>query len=253
MYDVIYKPINKKKFPALYVIIQNKQKTNNMNYNNKTILLALATTTASAVKLRSQNIFGDIADYTNEAILKPVGNAFEDAGEWVEGAAEDAGEWVVGAAEDVGDATEDAFNTITDFGNDLVLAVDEDVTVALDEMNTAFTDIGNFANDIFLDSNLMPDLAYDIETGIIDPTDEMLEDMWNGVYDGLEDAGDAMVDAGNWIADGAEAGAEAVGDAFVGAGDAIIGTEAAALEAVGIDTAVLSAEEIALLTAAVIL
>ena len=162
MYDVIYKPINKKKFPALYVIIQNKQKTNNMNYNNKTILLALATTTASAVKLRSQNIFGDIADYTNEAILKPVGNAFEDAGEWVEG-----------AVEDVGEATVDAFNTITDFGNDLVLAVDEDVTVALDEMNTAFTDIGNFANDIFLDPNLMPDLAYDIETGIIDPTDEM--------------------------------------------------------------------------------
>ena len=49
MYDVIQLPINKKKFRALYVIIQTNYKTNKMSYNNKTIILALAAVTASAV------------------------------------------------------------------------------------------------------------------------------------------------------------------------------------------------------------
>ena len=83
MYDVIHLPINKKKIEALYVIIQNKLKTNNMTYNNKTIIFALATASASAVKLRTMNVWDDIGD------------AFEDAGDWIVGAADDTADIVV--------------------------------------------------------------------------------------------------------------------------------------------------------------
>ena len=223
-----------------------------MNYNNKTIILALAAATASAVKLRSMTIFDDMAD----AIVD---------------AADDVGDWVVGAAEDVGEATEDAFNTILDFGNDIGLAVNEEVNVAIDEMDEAFLDIGNFANDLFLDPNMIPDLTYDIEKGIIDPTDELLEYLWTQPEAVIDDVGDAFVDAGNWIVDEADdvgdafedAGdwivgeADVVGDAIVDAadvaGDAIMTSEAYALSELGIDVAAMSAEEIALVAAAILI
>merc|ERR1712156_318747 len=72
-------------------IIQNKLKTNNMTYNNKTIIFALATASASAVKLRTMNVWDDI------------GGAFDDAGDWIVGAFDDAGDWIVGAADDTAD------------------------------------------------------------------------------------------------------------------------------------------------------
>ena len=205
-----------------------------MNYNNKTIILALAAVTASAVKLRSMTIFDDMAD----AIVD---------------AADDVGDWVVGAAEDVGEATEDAFNAILDFGNDIELAVNEEVNVAIDEMDEAFLDIGNFANDLFLDPNMIPDLAYDIEEGIIDPTDELLEYLWTQPEAVIDDVGDAFVDAGDWIVGEADVVGDAIVDAADVAGDAIMTSEAYALSELGIDVAAMSAEEIALVAAAILI
>ena len=86
-----------------------------------------------------------------------------------------------------------------DLGNDIVLAVNEEATVALDEMNTAFTAVDEMANDILLDVNAIPDLAYNVETGIIDGVNEAGEVIENAaneaeeaIVDGVNEAGEAI-------------------------------------------------------------
>ena len=61
---------------------------------------------------------------------------------------------------------------------------------------------------------------------------------------------DAFVEAGDFITDAVAPVGDAivdVGDAIVGAGEVLVGGEAAALEAIGIDTALMTSEEIAAL------
>jgi len=83
--------------------------------SNKTITIAAvgfasANALALQAKLRaqveSQDIFGDIADWTEGAV--------NDAGSWAEGAVNDAVNWTEGAFTDAADWTEQAF---TDAGN----------------------------------------------------------------------------------------------------------------------------------------
>ena len=67
-----------------------------MTYNNKTIIFALATASASAVKLRTMNVWDDIGD------------AFEDAGDWIVGAANDTADILATFMEDDDQAYYDA-------------------------------------------------------------------------------------------------------------------------------------------------
>merc|ERR1712083_313392 len=86
---------------------------NNMSYKHKTIIIAIAAVTSSAIKLRSKTIFDDI------------GHAFEDAGEWIEGAAEDVGDVIVEAAEGVGDVVVEAAEGVGEAVADVVDVTDE--------------------------------------------------------------------------------------------------------------------------------
>ena len=69
-----------------------------MNIRNITLTIG-AVSSASAVRLQSQDIFSDMGDWFS--------GAAEDVGDWTVGAVGDIGDWTVGAAEDIGDWTVD--------------------------------------------------------------------------------------------------------------------------------------------------
>ena len=79
-----------------------------MNIKNITLAIGVVSS-ASAVRLQSQDVFSDIGD-------------------WVSGAAEDVGDWTVGAVGDIGDWTVGAANSIADFASDETDAIVGGVT-----------------------------------------------------------------------------------------------------------------------------
>merc|ERR1712083_696618 len=125
---------------------------NNMSYKHKTIIIAIAAVTSSAVKLRSKTIFDDI------------GHAFEDAGEWIEGAAEDVGEAVVEAAEDVGDVVVEAAEGLGEAVVDVVDVTDELLEGMWEEV-VGDAELFEAAGQLVLESS---PYAYQFEGGWID-------------------------------------------------------------------------------------
>merc|ERR1712083_1006485 len=167
---------------------------NNMSYKHKTIIIAIAAVTSSAIKLRSKNILDDIWD------------GLEDAGEWVEGAAEDVGDVVVEAAEGVGEAVED----VVDVTDELLEGMWEEVVGDAEVFEAA----GKLALD-----------GFEGYEGIYNmPPDHFADPGENWMYEGMPDV--------DWVSE--------IADPFFYDG-------AAALEAIGVDTAAMSAEEIAML------
>merc|ERR1712223_1211047 len=73
-------------------IIKNKTKIKMMNIKNITLAIGVVSS-ASAVRLQSQDVFSDIGD-------------------WVSGAADDIGDWTVGAAGSIADFASDETDTI---------------------------------------------------------------------------------------------------------------------------------------------
>merc|ERR1712218_505346 len=118
---------------------------------------------------------------------------------------------------------EDGIGEIADYTNEAILKPIDDAVIK--PIEDGIGEIADYTNE-----------------EILNPTEDLLEELWNQPEQAFEDAGDAIVNAGDWI----------VAEADI-AGDAIMGVDAAALEAIGIDTAAMSAEEIALLAVAVML
>merc|ERR1712083_1199645 len=163
----------------------NKQlRENNMSYKHKTIIIAIAAVTSSAIKLRSKTIFDDI------------GHAFEDAGEGI-----------VGAAEGVGEAAVD----VVDVTDELLEGMWEEVVGDAEVFEAA----GKLALDGF--KGIEGIYSRPPYYGIDQPGD-------NFMYEGMPDV--------DWVSEAAEP--------FFYDGTA-------ALEAIGVDTAAISAEEIAML------
>merc|ERR1711893_535197 len=86
-------------------IIESKTKSEMMKFKKITLAIGVVSS-ASAVRLQSQDVFSDIGD-------------------WVSGAAEDVGDWAVG---DIGDWTVGAANSIADFASDETDAIVGGVT-----------------------------------------------------------------------------------------------------------------------------